>query len=164
MSAALSCTALACLGLARIIEKTAYGKRAPKSLAPDLGDAQMHEDSATAVTRAGGFAAAVIDDALRAKEREAAAAAKKAARTSSDAPVHEERLSLLKDGPVGPGETTADDAAEDEAQEADTDIISPELQSRMENNLRYVRCIPPLSGMGTSVCSESASGSMGKRR
>lgn len=127
MSVGLSCIALVCLGMARLIEKTAYGKRAPKSLAPGLGDAQMHEDSATAVTSAGGFAAAVIDDALRAKEREAAAAAKKA---RSDMPVKEERLSLLKDGPVGP-EANEDGADDAEPEEGDTDVISPELQVRL---------------------------------
>ena len=149
----LACIAFTCLGLARLIEKTAYGKKRAK-LVQQVGDAHlMEDDTAVGVTRAGGFAASVLDDALRAKEREAAASAKKGAAAAvggkRDKPTPEERLSLLKDDPVSiaDGELTAEaaaDEAEEEAAQLDTDVVSPALQAQMEDNLRLLRCIPPL--------------------
>jgi len=155
LSVLLACIAFTCLGLARLIEKTAYGKKRAK-LVQQVGDAHlMEDDTAVGVTRAGGFAASVLDDALRAKEREAAAAAKKGAAAAAggkrDKPMPEERLSLLKDDPVSiaDGELAAAaeaaaDEAEEEAAQQDTDVVSPALQAQLEDNLRLLRCIPPL--------------------
>ena len=103
------------------------------------------------MARSGGFAAAMLDDALRAKEREACG--KKASShppPHTDKPVAEERLSLLKDDPVAAGGEAAaaaeggGEGEEEGAAEGDTDVISPQLQAAMEHNLRLLKCIPLL--------------------
>jgi nitrate/nitrite transporter NarK len=131
LSFCLSCTALACLGLARVIEKTAYGKKGLKSI-KGMGDGHMHEDVALQTTAAGSLATAVMDGVVAGKK----AAAQKSSKGKSG-----ETDALLGGGGGGGDAAVADDEEEDDG---DLDRESPELRARLEHNLRYLRCVPPL--------------------
>lgn len=129
ISLGLACFALLCLALARVIEKTSYGRKRKAAVGALTGDGHMHHDPSLGYTAAGGFAAAVMDSAvMAAKQRDTEAAG---------APLTA----------VNGGSGAADDegAAEgEEEEEADNEVSSPELTRRLEHNLRHVKCIPPL--------------------
>ena len=114
----LSCSALACLALARLIEKTAYGAKKTKS-------AYVSGDDAIAA----GFAA----------KANISAQPKDVVRSTHHG---DERSSLL--GNAMGQEASGDAEEEEEEPEADTDTESAELKQRLEHNLRHLKCIPPL--------------------
>jgi hypothetical protein len=132
ISFCLSCTALACLGLARLIEKTAYGKRGRKTV-KGMGDGHMHEDVALQLTPAGSLATAVMDGVV-----------KKAAPQRGGKGRGGETDALLRGGGEGGAGDEGEGGGGGAEDDGDTDQESPELRSRLEHNLRYVRCVPPL--------------------
>lgn len=129
----LSCGALACLGIARIIEKTAYGRKAPKA---DVENGHLHDDTSLQYTAAGGFAAAVMD----ANANEA-----QAKKHATDKPRKDEHVSLLTADAQANNVGGTIDEEEDEEEEVDVDIVSPELHQKMSDNLWFFRkYCPPL--------------------
>jgi MFS family permease len=143
ISLMLSCTALAALGIARCLEKTAYGRKAPKH---DV-EAGLHLNKSVGATVGGGFAAALMDDGLvkgSSKGEKLLGPGGGGGKGKSS----EENARLL-DGPIAAARTGALDGEmgeeeEDEEEEADTDIVSQELQAQLEANLWWARPIPPL--------------------
>lgn len=140
LSFGLSAFALGCLGLARVIEKTAYGKKTPASTEVT----HLSDDKSLQHSAAGGFAAAVMDSVVSEVKAKKALA-------SVGAPNPGEGVGLLtKDGkpapPVGgAGAGGAEDDDDDEEEEDDTDVVSAELQAKLEHGLRFFRkYIPPL--------------------
>jgi len=131
----LSCFALCLLGLARLLEKTAYGtKRALEKVVVGEGGG-MHHDAGLSRTGAGGFAAAVMDDSTLGGSKKGKHGKEETARL------------LDADHGASEGDDKGGAHAEDDEdapEEADTDTVSDELRMRMERNLAFVRCIPPL--------------------
>lgn len=126
LSVCLSCTALGCLALARLIEKTAYGVKKAK------GVGISGEEALLSATYGDVGAKAVV-----------AAAPAKSAKNADKG----ERASLLaasSDAAVAQQTLDEDRNEEDEEEEADTDVESAELRARLEHNLRGLKCIPPL--------------------
>ena len=128
----LSCVALACLALARLIEKTAYGrpkknKSTAVSATPD-GDGNLHNDPSLQYTAAGGFAAAVMDSVVAARAKEEKA--------------KHQHLGAEEKGLTAPGGD--DEEEEEEEEEAVDEAAAAELQARLEHNLRFFKCVPPL--------------------
>jgi len=137
LSFILSCSALSALGLARIIEKTAYGKRGAYNN-KTMGDGHMHQDTTLQHNAAGGFAVAVMDGV--ASERSAAVGAGKGRNSNS------EKTSLLKSegGSAGASGQEEEEEEEEEPEEEDTETESEELKERLKRNLSCLKCFPPL--------------------
>jgi MFS family permease len=147
ISLGLSITAVACLGVARCLEKTAYGR---KKAAGAAQDEPHHTDKSLAASTAGGFAASVLEDLKSGKQKQAAAAAKASGGgkgEKEDARLLSGPVSVAKGelGPVGGAGAGAGDDDDDEAEEEeDTDVVSEKLNLQLESNLRFFRCCPPL--------------------
>jgi MFS family permease len=134
ISLMLSLTALAALGLARCLEKTAYG-RGPKKVVVEAG--HLHADKVLSSSAAGGFATAFLDDGIvtSSRSKPKASNVEEGARLLGSQPIHS------KDNAKGLDEKDEED---DEEEESDTDVVSDKLRAQLEHNLRWFRCIPPL--------------------
>ena len=122
ISLGMSCTALLALGIARILEKTAYGRK-PIKPATEPSAAKVH-DAVLALAVGGHFAA---DDSTGTKG------------ASLLAHDHESK------GATGGGAGGALHAEDDnEPEEVDTDIISAELRGVLSDNLAWANRIPGL--------------------
>ena len=141
LSLVLSCCAFAALGLARLIEKTAYGKKGASI--KGMGDGHMHDNTALQHSAAGGFAAAVMDAA--ALKAAGAGAGKGGSGGSIKTRETDSLLRAPGAGGAGSGDG-GDGGGEEEAEEEeqDTESESPELRAQLERNLSCLRCFPPL--------------------
>ena len=124
MSVCLSCSALACLALARLIEKTAYGVKKVKGSGLSGDEALLLSYGAKSATDA-----AAASPAKKGNEK-----GERASLLGGDA--HK----LVADGPSD----GAPDEEDEQHDEGDVDIESDELKARLAHNLRALRCIPPL--------------------
>ena len=129
----LSLTALAALGLARCLEKTAYG-RGPKKVVVEAG--HLHSDKVLSSSAAGGFATAFLDDGTvtSSRSKPKANSSEEGARLLGSHPIH------AKDDT----KTLDEKDDEEEEEESDTDVVSEKLRAQLEHNLRWFKCIPPL--------------------
>ena len=146
LSFILSCTAFVALGLARLIEKTAYGKKGAALGLKGMGDGHLAEHGAAAQhSGAGGAAMAAMDFAAQ-----KAAAASSAAAGSAGAGAGKgkgETASLLRSAPVGAvdvGEVGGTEGEEEEEEEEDSEQESAETRARLERNLAWLKCLPPV--------------------
>ena len=139
VSLGLSLLALTALGIARVLEKTAYGK---KKAAPELGG-DLHLDKALAASGAGGFAATVLDDIAGAKAKAKHGKGHGGKSEKEDAHLLAGPVAV-KQGAVGGARGADEDEDGEEEEEDDTDVLSDELRVKLEHNLRAFRCIPPL--------------------
>jgi MFS family permease len=138
ISLGLSLLAVACLGIARCLEKTAYGRKKP------VGDAAVgdHHDKALAASGAGGFAATVLEDLKSGKNKHSASA--KAGGRGEKEDVHLLAGPVAATKKVGAGPGGEEEEEDDGPEEEDTDVVSEKLQLQLESNLRIFRCCPPL--------------------
>ena len=152
LSFALSCTALAALGLARVIEKTAYGKKGAAGGLKGMGDGHMHENASLMHSAAAVAAAATMDGVAAQKHQGKAGGAAASAAGASKGHTRETDSLLRSEGGGGGGGGAVGgglhgeegEGEEEEKEELDTETESPELRQRLERNLACLRCFPPL--------------------
>ena len=130
ISLCASLAALTALGIARVLEKTAYGRKPPKK--PEPSAAAVHE-AVLQLSVGGHFG-----------ESSPNASARGGAMSASLLANDEGGGAVGGEAPSHHAASSDPDEEEDEKEEIDTDIMTAELNGRLSQNLQWAACIPPL--------------------